>query len=59
MDFIGETTTIQISRQLVREALHLQEWDLRFNDKAQKDADWAMCLDVGEPRWDQSKCQAI
>ena len=58
-DFAGEQTTIQISQQLVREALHLQEWDLGFNVKAQKGADRAMCSDVGEPRWDQLKCQAI
>ena len=58
-DFMGRRTTIQLTRQLVCEALHLQEWDITFNDKTQKDADRDLCLSVMEPRWDQLNCQAI
>ena len=58
-DFTGGKTTIQLSRQLVRDALHLRFDDLAFNDKAQKDSDRVLCADEAEPRWDQLKCQAI
>ena len=58
-NFAGEQMTIQLTWQLVREALHLQMGDVAFNDRAYKNEDRDLTSKVMEPRWDQLKCQAI
>lgn len=59
IDFIGEQVTIQLNREIVHQALHLQEWDLQYSDIMHKDEDKDLCANVLEPRWDQLNCQAI